>query len=152
MRSSTLEQWQGSRNNYLSIFSYVAINFNHSSAYHSLLPDFSQSKTELSQTDRRLIRCMDRGVRVGMVIKRLQLLRAKCFQVNVTRGLVCCHSHDETCVVADGTSGARWTVGRCPEEQKDWWTINCSKQLFLCGLYITENKHVVWCNCTVDSL
>lgn len=79
MRSSTLEQWQGSRNNYLSIFSYVAINFNHSSAYHSLLPNFSPSKTELSQSDRRRIRSVDGGIRVGMVIKRLQLLRAKCF-------------------------------------------------------------------------
>lgn len=45
MRSSTLEHWQESRNNYLSIFSYVAINFNHSPTPHFHSPQSSQSKS-----------------------------------------------------------------------------------------------------------
>lgn len=109
MRSSTLEHWQESRNNYLSIFSYVAINFNHSPTPHSHFPHSSQSKSRLSRIDKQLIWWRHGVAEASKVIKGLQLLRAKRFQVNVTWDFAFCHSEDSghTAVPA-GTSGARW--------------------------------------------
>jgi len=109
MRSSTLEHWQESRNNYLSIFSYVAINFNHSPTPHSHFPHSSQSKSRLSRIDKQLIWRRHGAAEAGKAIKGLQLLRAKRFQVNVTWDSAFCHSEDlGHTAVPDSTSGARW--------------------------------------------
>ena len=94
MRSSTLEHWQESRNNYLSIFSYVAINFNHSPTPHFHSPQSSQSKSWLNQIDKQLIRWRHQAAEAGKVIKGLQLLRAKRFQVNVAGDFAFCHLED----------------------------------------------------------
>lgn len=113
MRSSTLEHWQESRNNYLSIFSYVAINFHHSPTPHFHSPQSSQSKSWLNRIDKQLIRWQHRAAEAGKVIKGLQLLRAKRFQVNVAWDFAFCHSEDTGhTVVADRTSGARWAGKR----------------------------------------
>ena len=94
MRSSTLEHWQESRNNYLSIFSYVAINFNHSPTPHFHSPQSSQSKSWLNRIDKQLIRWRHQAAEAGKVIKGLQLLRAKRFQVNIAGDFTFCHSED----------------------------------------------------------
>lgn len=113
MRSSTLQHWQESRNNYLSIFSYVAINFNHSPTPHFHSPQSSQSKSWLTRIDKQLIRWRHAAAEAGKVIKGLQLLRAKRFQVNVTWDFPFCHSEDVGhTVVAVRTSGARWAGKR----------------------------------------
>jgi hypothetical protein len=131
MRSSTLEHWQESRNNYLSIFSYVAINFNHSPTPHFLSPHPSQSKSLLNRIDKQLIRWRPGAAEAGRVIKGLQLLRAKRFQVNVAWDFAFCHSEDTGhTVVADRTSGARWAgkghhwLGKATEgwTRIDGWT------------------------------
>lgn len=131
MRSSTLEQWQESRNNYLSIFSYVAINFNHSPTPHFHSPHPSQSKSLLNWIDKQLIRWRPGGAEAGKVIKGLQLLRAKRFQVNVAWDFAFCHSEDPGhTAVADRTSGARWAgkghrwLGKATEgwTRIDGWT------------------------------
>lgn len=113
MRSSTLQHLQESRNNYLSIFSYVAINFNHSPTPHFHSPQSSQSKSWLTRIDKQLIRWRHGAAEAGKVIKGLQLLRAKRFQVNVARDFPFCHSEDVGhTVVAVRTSGARWAGKR----------------------------------------
>lgn len=113
MRSSTLEHWQESRNNYLSIFSYVAINFNHSPTPHFHSPQSSQSKSWLNRIDKQLIRWRHGAAEAGKVIKGLQLLRAKRFQVNAAWDFPFCHSEDAGhTVVAVRTSGARWAGKR----------------------------------------
>lgn len=131
MRSSTLEHWQESRNNYLSIFSYVAINFNHSPTPHFHSPQSSQSKSWLNRIDKQLIRWRHGAAEAGKVIKGLQLLRAKRFQVNVAWDFPFCHSEDSGhTVVAVRTSGARWAgkrhcwLGKATEGQTriDGWT------------------------------
>lgn len=113
MRSSTLEHWQESRNNYLSIFSYVAINFNRSPTPHSHSPQSSQSKSRLNRIDKQLIQWRHRAAEAGKVIKGLQLLRAKRFQVNVAWDFPFCHSEGAgRTSVAVRTSGARWAGKR----------------------------------------
>lgn len=131
MRSSTLKQWQESRNNYLSIFSYVAINSNHSPTPHFHSPHPSQSKSLLNWIDKPLIRWRPGVAEAGKVIKGLQLLTAKRFQVNAAWEFAFCHSEDPGhTVVADRTSGARWAgkghrwLGKATEgwTRIDGWT------------------------------
>lgn len=134
MRSSTLEHWQESRNNYLSIFSYVAINFNHSPTPHSHFPHSSQSKSRLSRIDKQLIRWHHGAAEAGKAIKGLQLLRAKRFQVNVTWDFAFCHSEDlGHTAVPDSASGARW-AGRgrfwFGKGTEGWTRIDEWKQFF----------------------
>lgn len=131
MRSSTLEHWQESRNNYLSIFSYVAINFNHSPAAHSHFPPSSQSKSGLSWIDKQLIQRQHGATQAGKVIKGLQLLRAKSFQVNVTWDFAFCHSEGlghTAHLLPGGQGGSR-------RMDKDWWMDK------------TRNKNVFFCCC-----
>lgn len=144
MRSSTLKHWQESRNNYLSIFSYVAINFNHSPTRYFHSPHPSQSKSLLNRIDKQLIRWWPGAAEAGKVIKGLQLLRAKRFQVNVAWDFAFCHSEDTGhTVVADRTSGARWAgkghrwLGKATEgwTRIDGWTrlgdkMSLTKKLF----------------------
>lgn len=136
MRSSTLKHWQESRNNYLSIFSYVAINFNRSPTPHSHSPQSSQSKSWLNRIDKQLIQWRHRAAEAGKVIKGLQLLRAKRFQVNVAWDFPFCHSEDVGhTLVAVRTSGARWAgkrhcwLGKATEgwTRIDGWTRLWSK-------------------------
>ena len=136
MRSSTLEHWQESRNNYLSIFSYVAINFNHSPTPHFHSPQSSQSKSWLNRIDKQLIRWRHQAAEAGKVIKGLQLSRAERVQVSVAGDFAFCHLEDAGhTAVADRTSGARWAgkrhwwLGKATEgwTRIDGWTRLCSK-------------------------
>lgn len=143
MRSSTLEHWQESRNNYLSIFSYVAINFNHSPTPHFHSPRSSQSKSSLNRIDKQLIRWRHGAAEAGKVIKGLQLLRAKRFQVTVAWDFAFHLVEDAGhTVVADGTSGARWAgKGHCwlGKATEGWTRIDGWTRLW--------NKNVTYKNC-----
>ncbi|MXQ92262.1 hypothetical protein E5288_WYG020406 [Bos mutus] len=56
--------------------------------------DDSQSKSWLNRIDKQLIRWRHQAAEAGKVIKGLQLLRAKRFQVNVAGDFAFCHSED----------------------------------------------------------
>lgn len=135
MRSSTLAHWQESRNNYLSIFSYVAINFNHSPTPYFLFPQSSQSKSWLNRIDKQLIWWRHGAAEAGEVIRG-----CSCWGLSASRWTSPEISHSATRRTQDtqwwltehlvpgglGRGTVTWEGNR--RMDKDWWMDKTLKQ------------------------